>query len=306
MVKQQKHIPDHDWDVADINQRVKMIIRALPNKKMDQNKLKKLLEVATPEDQIKLKVLHNAIINCIREYKGDSTSSKLKDWKSAEGALDAFIDTLWEEHFDESGNTLPNLLAVTEYLSARGWKIKKSAAYQHHKDGKIRPQKNGAYRIADVEKYATTFLKRLDGVKADLLDTIQQEKSQAEVDKLKAQAEHWQIKTAIARGLYVKKDAFERELARRAAVFRADIENFIRAQAVGIINLVSGDASKAPDLIEHMLDQAEGWLDRYSGEQEFTVPVPVATMMDDDGDDDNDDYNDDDLMEMDEGGVSEI
>jgi len=165
MAKQQKNIPDHDWDVADVYQRVRMIIRALPNKKMDHNKLKKLLEVATPEDQIKLKVLHNAVINCIREYKGDSTSSKLKDWKSAEGALDAFIDTLWSEHFDESGDTLPNLLAVVEYLAARGWKIKKTAAYQHRKEGKIRPQKNGSFRIGDVEKYATVFLKRLDGIK---------------------------------------------------------------------------------------------------------------------------------------------
>ncbi len=138
----------------------------------------------------------------------------------------------------------------------------------------------GAFRIADVEKYATIFLKRLDGVKADLTDAIQQEKSRAEADKLKAQAEHWQIKTAVARGLYVEKDAFERELARRAAVFRSDIENFIRAQAVGIINLVAGDATKAPDLIEYMLAHAEDWLDRYAGEKEFTVPLPAATAMD--------------------------
>lgn len=288
---------------ADIPQRAAMIIRALPDKKMDQTKLKKLLEAATPEDQIKLKVLHNAVITCIREYKGDSTSSKLKDWKAAEGALDGFFDTLWAEHFQEGGDTLPNLLAVVEYLSARGWKVKKSAAYQHHKDGKIRPQKGGAFRIADVEKYATNFLKRLDGVKADLLDTIQQEKARAEADKLKAQAEHWQIKTAIARGLYVEKDAFERELARRAAVFRSDIEVFIRAQAVGIINLVAGDATRAPDLIVYMLNEAENWLDRYSGEKEFTVPAPRAMVMDDEDDDDDDD---DDLMELQEEGVSEI
>jgi hypothetical protein len=257
---------------------------------MDQTKLKKLLETAGPQDQVKLKVLHNAVVKCIRDYQADSVSAKLKDWKSAEGALDAFIDTLWAEHFD-GGQTLPNLLAVVDYLNGRGWKIKKSAAYQHHKEGKIRPQKNGAYRIADVEKYAATFLKRLDGARAALLDTIQQEKARAEMDKLKAQAEHWQIRTAIARGLYVEKDAFERDLARRAAVFRADIENFIRAQAAGIISLVDGDATKAPDLIEHMLDQAEGWLDRYSGEQEFTVPPPqpAAAVMDDEGDDDMDD-----------------
>jgi len=283
MVKQQPGIPGHEWDTADISQRAAMIVRALPNKNMDQNKLKKLLEIAAPEDQIKLKVLHNAVINCIREYKADSTSSKLKDWKSAEGALDAFIDTLWAEHFEESGDTLPNLLAVVKYLKSRGWKIGKSKAYQDHKDGKIKTQKNGAFRIADIEKYAITFdLKRIDGVKADSLDAIQQEKARAEADKLKAQAEHWQIKTAIARGLYVEKDTFERELARRAAVFRSDGENFCRSQAPGIISLVSGDAAKTPELIDYMLDHLEGWLDRYASEQKFTVPPPTATVMNDD------------------------
>jgi len=284
------NIPDHDWDAADIPQRVTLITQALPNRKMDQTKLKKLLEVASPEDQIKLKVLHNAVVKCIRDYQADSTSAKLKDWKSAEGALDAFIDALWTEHFGDSGATLPNVLAIVEYLSARGWKVKKSAVYQHHKDKKIMPQKDGAFRIADVEKYATAFLKRLDGVKTDLLDTIQKEKSRAEADKLTAQAKHWKIKTEILQGRYVEKDAFELELARRAAVFRSDIENFIRAQAMGIISLVGGDDTKAPDLIDFMLDQAEGWLDRYSGEKEFTVPVlPAAVMTDDETGEDEED-----------------
>jgi hypothetical protein len=289
MVKNQSIVADHDWDAADIAQRVKMIIRALPDKKMDQIKLKKLLEIATPEDQIKLKVLHNAVINCIREYKGDSTSSKLKDWKSAEGALDAFIDTLWAEHFDEEP-TLPNLLGVVDYLSARGWKIKKSAAYQHHKDGKIRPQKNGAYRVSDVERYASTFLKHLDGAKMDALDTIQQEKAQAELGKLQAQTKHWELRNEIASGRYVEKDAFERELAKRAIIFRNDLENFCRTEAAGIIEMAEGNAEKLPDVVEYMLDKTNVYLARYAEDKEFQLPAPPAVadnlIIEDEGDDD--------------------
>ncbi|MDD5414630.1 MAG: hypothetical protein PHH96_07390 [Smithellaceae bacterium] len=247
---------------------------------MDQNKLKKLLEIASPEDQIKLKVLHNAVINCIREYKDYSTSSKLKDWKSAEGALDAFIDTLWAEHFDEDA-TLPNLLAVVDYLTAHGWKIKKSAAYQHHKDGKLRPQKNGAYRISDVEKYASTFLKRLDGITRDDLGTIQQEKAKAELDKLRAQTKHWVLRNEIASGRYVEKDAFEWELAKRAIVFRNDLENFCRIEAAGIIALAEGNADKLPDIIEYMLDRTNVFLSRYAEDKEFTAPaMPLAGTID--------------------------
>lgn len=269
-----------------MDQRVRMLCRALPDRKMDQTKLKKLLETANAQDQVKLKVLHNAVVKCIRDYQADSVSAKLKDWKSAEGALDAFIDTLWAEHFAE-GQTLPNLMAVVDYLNGRGWKIRKSAAYKHHKEGKIRPQSNGAYRITDVEKYAATFLKRLDGGKEGVLDAYQNEKQAAETEKLKAQARHWGMKAGILEGLYVEKGLFERELAKRAAVFKNDIENFCRAQAAGIINVVAGDAARTPDLIEYMLDQAENWLDRYAEEKEFRIPPPPAaeTEKDDLGED---------------------
>ncbi|HBJ74410.1 MAG TPA: hypothetical protein DDY86_02545 [Syntrophaceae bacterium] len=209
-----------------------------------------------------------------------------------------------------TAQTFPNILAVVDYLRAYGWKVGKSIAYQHRNDGKIKPREDGIFYQKDVDKYARTFLRRHDTgmtISAEY-ESVQQEKSRAEADKLKAQAEHWQIKTAIARGLYVEKDQFERELARRAAVFKADIENFIRAQAVGIISLVSGDGTKAPDLIEHMLDQAESWLNRYSSTEEFTVPLPQPTTMsdDDEGIEDDDDDDDYDLMETQKEGVAEI
>ena len=291
MVKQPPIIDDINWDDADSRQRAAMIWRVLPPpsaksiRRMDQTKLNKLLEVADQQDQVKLKILYNSVINCMRDYKDDPTSLKMKDWKTAESALDAFIDVLWRGHFDDEP-ILPNALAIVEHLSGKGWKIKKSTAYQHIKEGKLRARKDGHFSVGDVERYAANFLKRLDGAKADLLDTIQQEKAKAETDKMKAQAEHWQIKTAVARGLYVEKDTFERELARRAAVFRNDIENFVRSQAGGIINLVAGDDTKTPDLIQFMLEQAEDWLDRYSGDKEFTVPLPATTAMKDETDED--------------------
>lgn len=167
-----------------------------------------------------------------------------------------------------------NILAVVNYLDVHGWKIKKSAAYKHTKEGKLRQREDGRYNQKDVDKYARTFLKLRDGssLLSGVFDAMQSKKLQAETDKLVAQAEHWSIKAKVAAGQYVPRDLFELELAKRAAVFKNDIESFIRAQALGIIHLVDGSADKAPDLIEYMLDQAEGWLDRYSEEKEFKVP----------------------------------
>lgn len=101
------------------------------------------------------------------------------------------------------------------------------------------------------------------------------------------------MKASILEGRYVEKGLFERELARRAAVFRNDIENFCRSQVPGIINLVAGDAAKAPDLIDHMLAQAENWLGRYAEEKEFRLPAPQPEEDADDAVDDDDDDDDD-------------
>lgn len=177
-----------------------------------------------------------------------------------------------------------NILAVVDHLSGRGWKIAKSSAYNHSKEGKLRPREDGKYYLKDVEKYARAFLRRVDQTATGMFDDLQERKLQAETDKLIAQAEHWQIKARAAAGQYVPRDLFELELAKRAAVFKNDIESFIRAQALGIIHLVGGSADKAPDLIEWMLDHAEEWLDRYAEEREFRVPEEDADTTDDETD----------------------
>ena len=139
MVKESKQTaaPD-DWDRATNAQRAWMICRAISEGKMDQEKIKRLLDVADQQDQIKLKVLHNAVIKCLKDYQADSTSTHLNDWQKAEGGLEAFVVELWGKHFAEEKSLL-NILAVVDHLAAQGWKVKKSAVYNHKKEGEDPP-----------------------------------------------------------------------------------------------------------------------------------------------------------------------
>lgn len=163
--------------------------------------------------------------------------------------------------------TFPNILAVVDYLKTRGWKIQKSSAYEHARQGKIRPQSDGTYDVKVVEKYARTFLKRCDGQKiGGRLESIQEERFQSEARKVKAQAEYCEIKTKIFAGSYVEREAFEHALAQRAAIFRNDIETFFRGTASDIIHMVGGNHGKTPDLIEFMFEKAGDWLSRYASE----------------------------------------
>jgi hypothetical protein len=264
-----------DWDRASNAQRAWMICRAISEGKMDQEKIKRLLDVADQQDQIKLKVLHNAVVKCIKDYRTDSTSARLNDWQKAEGALETFVVDLWGKHFEDE-KSLSNILAVVDYLSGQGWKVHKSAVYNHKKEGRIRPQPDGTFRIVDVERYAETYLRRKDGGESGKLDKLQQEKLVAEIDKTKAQARHWTMKAETFSGAYVPKELFEMELAKRAAIFRNDLDTFASAEAGGIVSLAAGDAGKIPDVIEFMISRFEEFLVRYSEEKQFKVPLPPA------------------------------
>ena len=241
----------------------------------DQSKISKLLEVAAEKDQVKLKVLHNAVITCLKRYQVESTSAHLNDWQRAEKGLDDFIEYLWSQHFQEE-KVLPNVLAVADYLTTQGWKAGKSTIYKHQKEGKLRPQPDGAFRIVDAEKYASTFLKRLDGGQTGKLDQLQKDKLIAETRKAIAQAEHWEMKMKTMNGALVPKDYFDNELAKRAIIFRNDLENYCRTEAAGIITLADGNTEKLPDVVEYMLDRTNIFLGRYAEEKNFTIPLPVA------------------------------
>jgi hypothetical protein len=261
-----------DWDRASNAQRAWMICRVISEGKMDQEKIKRLLDVADQQDQIKLKVLHNAVVKCIKDYQTESTSARLNDWQKAEGALEAFVTELWGKHFQDE-KSLPNILAVVDHLDAQGWKVKKSAVYNHRKEGKIRPQPDGSFRIADVERYAETYLRRKDGSESGKLDKLQQEKLVAEIEKTRAQADHWINRARASSGAFVPKEQHERDLARRAALFRSDLETFARSEAPEIVSLVFGDAGKIPELVTWLLSRFDGFLANYAEERAFIVPL---------------------------------
>ena len=279
MVKKQKQTVSDDWGRASNSQRAWMICQAISDGKMDQEKVKKLLEVADEQDQVTLKVLHNAVVKCIKDYQTESTSARLNDWQKAESALEQHLVLLSGKYLGSSP-TLSNALAVAEYLKDQGWKVRKSAVYKHKKEGKLRCGADGTYLISEVDRYAQTYLKRADGSAPDKLEKLQQEKLHAEIEKTKAQARHWTMKAEVFTGAYVPKDLFEGELAKRAAVFRNDLETFARAEASEIVSRAAGSADTISDLIEWLLGRFESFLARYSEERTFKVILPPPDMND--------------------------
>jgi hypothetical protein len=283
---------DADWDQASAEQRTRMIGDALGNRKIGHEKIERLLYVVEPQDLAMLKSFHNTVMDCISDYQAAQTFATQKKWMRAESALEACIINLLGKYF-EPEKTLPNPLAVSTYLSAQGWKVRKSTVYNHLKEGKFHPRADGFFLIEDIDRYAETYLKRKDGTESPKFETLQHEKLVAEIDKTKAQARHWSMKAEIFTGAYVPKDLFEKELAKRCALFKNDLETFARSEAPEFVACVAGDPGKISDLIELMLRKIENVLSRYAEEGKvFHVPLPIIPDDKHESDRDEDEESD--------------
>lgn len=183
-----------------------------------------------------------------------------------------------EQHRSGSNN-FPNLLAVHRHLLAQGWKISQAGIYKHRDEGRIKPAKDGTYSPGSVDRYARTWLAH-PGAPAGAspadpeLSELERRRRSAMVDKEQAQAKIAAMRARLMEGAYVPREAMETELARRAAVLRADGEQFCRSQATAIVSILEADQARADDLAAYLLDQFETWFDRYSRQIEIEAIYP--------------------------------
>ena len=183
----------------------------------------------------------------------------------------------------EETTTFKNAYAALQHLAAEGWKVKKTQFYNHVAAGRLRPGEGGAFELGAVTKYARTFLKRTSGAgrtKSVDLDHLQEKRLRAEVEKIEGQARVWTLRARVQDESYVPRDFFERELVKRAIIFRNDLENFCRTEAAGIISLSEGNTAMLPDVVEYMLERINIFLARYAEEKEFTIPPPASSLDD--------------------------
>jgi hypothetical protein len=151
--------------------------------------------------------------------------------------------------------TLPAKSAVAKYLQDKGWKIKKSAVYNHINAGLLRPLPPGGYSTTDIDAYALSNLTRGDGRPVTVEDKESADLSlasqRARKEILEEQARMFKNKN---RDFEAEWDAVKgTEIAARLALFGNELETFARSKAPDMINIVQGNLALAPDLIAFFL-----------------------------------------------------
>jgi len=170
---------------------------------------------------------------------------------------------------------LENLLAIVKYLQEKGYKIRKSAIYNHKAAGKIRPNKEGKYLLKDVEKYAQTYLE--SGAKAPPRDNLQEQKLQEEIRKARGQADHWEKRN---RDIDAEVDArVGRKCAEKFILFKTTMLNFFRSDTPRLCAIFAGDPTHIPEALTHLIEGLESALAPLAEAAEFVVTIPEHAQI---------------------------
>ena len=101
----------------------------------------------------------------------------------------------------------------------------------------------------------------------------QRKKEEAEIRKLRADADLRELELSVRRGKFIARDDVYQELAARALVLSSGIRTAFEAHALELVDAVSGDPRKVTALtqaLERIFDDA---LSEYSRELEITVDM---------------------------------
>lgn len=253
---------------------------------IEKNDIEELLAKATPSERAEATILFNASVAASDAYRKKPISAALGDWQAANTALEEVIDRLRHKYspeevaMDDAQSFTPTAkpINVLRWLRAEGWKIGQARFYEHIKEGKLGRDDTGQFTSRLVTKYAKTFLKRSatgKTVKDDDAD-LQRQKLVEEIRVKRIEGERNQLKLDAERGLYLRRDAVEMELAGRAAALEAGFDHLIYTRAAEWIAIVKGDQARADQMIAALMAAKDEWLNIYASAGEFTVIIQPA------------------------------
>ncbi|MGI6655247.1 MAG: hypothetical protein ACOX5Z_00145 [Desulfobulbus sp.] len=173
----------------------------------------------------------------------------------------------------EPDDIFPHRLAAWGYLRDSGWQISRAQFYEHCAQGRLRRQKDGTYRIRDVDLYAKTHCKRLDtGEKVnDTLARMAEDKAKTELSREKVRLEREEFDLAVKKREYVRRDEVELMIVGRAVAMLSHLQAMVQMQAEDWIVLVGGDPLRARELIAAVCQGIEGHMATFAREVEFEV-----------------------------------
>lgn len=240
---------------------------------MEKEAFEKLIADKPASVKIKGVTLYNGFTHALTAYRSEPTSAHLKDWQTAEAALNEFAGLL-----DEARNSFSDPAQVLNYLKESGWSISKTSLYRHFNQGKF-VSRDGLFLKTDIDRYAKIHLKEKATGKRnqDATEELQREKVKKEVQRLEIEIKHKQLLLDRLSKSLISRENIEIELAGRAIILETGLKHWIHTSVMEWIRMVSGNADKENELIYHMTRSLDEHLNGYA------KPIDYRIIIDEDG-----------------------
>lgn len=223
----------------------------------------KIAELAEKSASTDMQVILTAKENAKRLAMDDPSAANL-------GALERATKML--ESAMTAANALKNWSAALEYIEERGKKCKKDTLYKAIREGRLKKQADGSFKVRDVDRFAASLphLTMPDAVTVQAADR-QRRKEEADIRRSEAIAKKEEFDLSVKMGKYVPRADVYLELAARAATLASGLKTAFESRNLDLVDAVEGNPKKGAalvELLEGILDEA---LNEYSGEMEFAV-----------------------------------
>ncbi len=238
--------------------------------------IKKLIELVSESDAVRLKILHNAVAKNMRTYNSAPTEANRRNWEAAENALKEAVAaaTSTVEPREKNEDLFETKLDVWRFLRADGWNIGRSRFYDHCREGRLRPDPaTGKYKLSAIERYAKMHVRlEATGTKVnEKLDQMQEEKLETELAREKVRLEKEIHDLKVRQKKFVPAAEFELAIVARAVAFMAHLNHAVQSSVPDWIDLVAGDQARAAELVQAVSGVIEQRMGDFAADAEFDV-----------------------------------
>ena len=207
---------------------------------MADRDIKELVEKSASTD---LQVLLTTKENAKRAVLEDPSAGNIAAFERASKMLESAMG---------AQDSLKNWSAVLAYVQDAGRKLGQTKFFEDVKRGRLKKQVDGSFRRRDVDRYMASLPMREtpDGVVARAAER-QRKKEEAEIRKLRADADLRELELSVRRGKFIARDDVYQELAARALVLSSGIRTAFEAHALELVDAV---VDAGPEIISHNME----------------------------------------------------
>ena len=224
---------------------------------------KNLEELLAQSSSTDIQVALTAKENAKRAVVSDPSPANLAALERASRHLESVM---------AQNENLKNADAVVEYCQGKGRKVGRTKVYEDARNGLLKKQADGSFRLRDVERYLASLpIAATPDRVAESARQRQRRKEEGQIKSIELGNERQAFQIAVEKGKYVKREAVHLELAARAVGLQSGLKTAFEARCLEIIAACDGNPKKSVSLVDFLCGLLDTALHEYAREMELEV-----------------------------------